>query len=159
MKKAGIQKPLPKPLGIPNAFPGKAEMLDQYEDHERMQAQLKKDEKTYARAMKKIGADGTMQNYPEILSSSKVIQQEKKTEGELTAQEIEEAERLMVQTGEIEAQPTKEFGISRRAYFKELERVLEDSDVILQVLDARDPESCRSEEIEAECLKRKKRLI
>lgn len=39
-------------------------------------------------------------------------------------------------------------GQSRRAYYKELKKVVEASDVILQVLDARDPEGCRSEELE-----------
>lgn len=92
---------------------------------------MKKDEKSYAKAMKKIGSGGVMQNYPELISQAKVVQQEKINEGELTAKEIEEAEKLMVQTGEIEELPQKEYGLSRRAYFKELERVLEDSDVIL----------------------------
>jgi nuclear GTP-binding protein len=41
--------------------------------------------------------------------------------------------------------------MGRRAFYKELQKVMEVSDVILQVLDARDPESCRSEEIEDQC--------
>lgn len=42
---------------------------------------------------------------------------------------------------------------SRKAYYRELKRVLEESDVVIQVLDARDPEGCRSTEIEQEALK------
>ena len=38
--------------------------------------------------------------------------------------------------------------LSRKLYIKILEQVLENSDVILEVLDARDPLSCRSKEIE-----------
>lgn len=42
---------------------------------------------------------------------------------------------------------------SRKAYYKILKSVIEESDVILQVLDARDPQGCRNEEIEMEALK------
>jgi nuclear GTP-binding protein len=44
---------------------------------------------------------------------------------------------------------------SRRAYVKDLKQVIESSDVILQVLDARDPESCRSKELESQILAHK----
>jgi nuclear GTP-binding protein len=37
---------------------------------------------------------------------------------------------------------------SRRAFYKELKKVIDHSDVVLQILDARDPEGCRSPEIE-----------
>jgi nuclear GTP-binding protein len=37
---------------------------------------------------------------------------------------------------------------SRKAYYRELKKVIEASDVVIEVLDARDPEGCRSEEIE-----------
>lgn len=48
-------------------------------------------------------------------------------------------------TGEIDGQNArKESGISRRAYYKELKKIMENSDIILQVLDARDPEGSRS---------------
>ncbi len=41
---------------------------------------------------------------------------------------------------------------SRKAYVKELKEVIEESDVILQVLDARDPLNCRSKELESQIL-------
>lgn len=37
---------------------------------------------------------------------------------------------------------------SKKAYAKELKKVVEASDVIIEVLDARDPEGCRSKELE-----------
>jgi nuclear GTP-binding protein len=42
--------------------------------------------------------------------------------------------------------------LSRKAYSKELKEVIQNSDVILQVLDARDPLSCRSKELESQIL-------
>ncbi len=44
---------------------------------------------------------------------------------------------------------------SRRAYIKDLKQVIENSDVILEVLDARDPLSCRSKELESQILAQK----
>lgn len=39
---------------------------------------------------------------------------------------------------------------SKKAYVKELKKVIESSDVLVEVLDARDPEGCRSLELERE---------
>lgn len=39
-----------------------------------------------------------------------------------------------------------------KKYFKELKKVLEAADIILEVLDARDPESCRCRKLEADIL-------
>jgi nuclear GTP-binding protein len=48
---------------------------------------------------------------------------------------------------------------SRKAYYKILKAVIEESDVVLQVLDARDPMGCRNEEIEQEALKQNKKVL
>ena len=50
---------------------------------------------------------------------------------------------------------------SKKAYQKELNQVIENADVILEVLDARDPMSCRSKELESQILSHKdsKKLI
>jgi nuclear GTP-binding protein len=42
--------------------------------------------------------------------------------------------------------------MSKRAYMKVLQEVIENSDVIIEVLDARDPLSCRSKELESHIL-------
>ena len=44
---------------------------------------------------------------------------------------------------------------SKKAYFKILEEVIENSDVILEILDSRDPLNCRSKEIENLILSKK----
>lgn len=48
---------------------------------------------------------------------------------------------------------------TRKRFFKELRKVLAAADVIVQVLDARDPASCRSEAVEQEVAAAGKRLI
>lgn len=60
-----------------------------------------------------------------------------------------------VQKGNIDEQELnnmnpneRQMAQSRKAYYKILKAVIEESDVILQVLDARDPMGCRNEEIE-----------
>ena len=64
----------------------------------------------------------------------------------------------MQMTGELKT-VDRQMGQSRRAYYKELKKVIEASDVVLQVLDARDPEGCRSEEIEKTVVAGGKKLI
>jgi len=54
--------------------------------------------------------------------------EEEKKMGGLTNQELREAEDLMMQTGELE---TRQMGQSRRAYIKELKKVIEAADVII----------------------------
>ncbi len=53
----------------------------------------------------------------------------------------------------------KKLSQSRKAYVKELRKVVETADVLLQVLDARDPEGCRSKELEQEILGKGKKLL
>jgi len=53
----------------------------------------------------------------------------------------------------------KQMAQSRKAYYKELKKVIEAADVVIEVLDARDPMGCRSEDIEQEALKQNKKII
>lgn len=63
----------------------------------------------------------------------------------------------MITTGEIEHRPAQSGG--RRQYLKELKKVVEASDVIIEVLDARDPEGCRNLETEEHVTKQNKKLL
>lgn len=155
MSKLGIKRPIPKPQGIPNAVPFKSEMLDEAEEFDRMRAEAAKEAAALKRAEKQLRS-GTNQSVAEIVKG-KLIQSQEEDHSKLTPEEIKEAERLMVLTGELDA-PTA-IGMSRRAHYKEMKKMLEVADVVLQVLDARDPESCRSEDIEEIVNKAGKKLI
>jgi nuclear GTP-binding protein len=48
---------------------------------------------------------------------------------------------------------------SKKAYAKELKKVVEASDVVIEVLDARDPEGCRSHDLEKEVLSQGKKVL
>ena len=147
MKNSGVQKPAAKVHGIPNAFPDKKKMLDEMEYQDKMQSEARKAHIALKKAQKAM-PNGIMESYAEPIEAKVIVAEEK---GKLTEAEIKEAERLMEITGEIQPNAAKQQGMGRRAFYKELQKVMEVSDVILQVLDARDPESCRSEEIEDQC--------
>ena len=48
---------------------------------------------------------------------------------------------------------------TKKNYLKELQKVIADSDVILQVLDARDPLGCRSKELESHIIAKSKKIV
>ena len=48
---------------------------------------------------------------------------------------------------------------SKKAYVRDLKKVIESSDVVIEVLDARDPEGCRSKEMESQVLAQGKKVL
>ena len=62
--------------------------------------------------------------------------------------EFEEEVTTIVDAMEVEYEESAKKDISRKAYNKEFKKVVEQADVILYILDARDPDSTRSKEIE-----------
>lgn len=65
----------------------------------------------------------------------------------------------MIKSGEIQDPEARKMAQSRRAYYKELKKVVDASDVIIEVLDARDPEGCRNKEIEDQAVKEGKKVV
>jgi hypothetical protein len=85
---------------------------------------------------------GTMEHYASIVQAKvEQFEEEEKKYGGLTEQEIREAEAIIDPNA-------RAMGQSKKAYAKELKKVIEASDVLIEVLDARDPEGCRSKELE-----------
>ena len=144
LKKEGLTpKRVRKTTGIPNLAPFKEEMLDAMERRESMIDQAKA-----LRVAQKTLPRGTLENYAASVKAKVEKYEEEKKMGGLTEKEISEATNLMAQAGEIDDPNLRQMGQSRRAYVKELKKVLENSDVIIEVLDARDPEGCRNKELE-----------
>eukprot|EP00008_Paramoeba_atlantica_P010704 CAMPEP_0201478734 /NCGR_PEP_ID=MMETSP0151_2-20130828/3509_1 /ASSEMBLY_ACC=CAM_ASM_000257 /TAXON_ID=200890 /ORGANISM="Paramoeba atlantica, Strain 621/1 / CCAP 1560/9" /LENGTH=604 /DNA_ID=CAMNT_0047859911 /DNA_START=14 /DNA_END=1828 /DNA_ORIENTATION=+ len=128
----GMKKRKKKEPGIPNLYPFKQQVLESMQakkDLEAIEKKEKKEERTKLR--KKMRDSG--QTMEELQERARAKQREYEARNELT--------------GEDEAS----FGASdhsRKAYFREFRKVVDESDVILEVLDARDPMGCRCLEIE-----------
>ncbi len=111
------------------------------------------------RLAKKSLPGGTLENYAAQVKAKVItFEEENKFDG-LTEQEVREATALMVKTGEIEDPNLKQMSQSRKAYYRELKKVVEASDVIIEVLDARDPEGCRNKEVEQQALAAGKKVL
>lgn len=128
-RKLGLKKQKRKDPGIPNTWPFKAEMLA---DLERQKAQ-KDEEQAQKRAdiKKKAGEDRKMQE-----EMSKQAREEKDAERRRKRLELIEQNRR-----------------------ESLRKVLQKAEVLVEVLDARDPLGCRNFEIEAWAQSKGKRLI
>lgn len=95
---------------------------------------------------------GTLENYAQEVNAKIEQFEEENKMGGLTKAEMDEATRLMVEAGEINDPNLRQMGQSRRAYYKELKKVIEAADVLIEVLDARDPEGCRNKEVEQQAV-------
>ena len=100
------------------------------------------------RAAKKNLPLGTLENYAASVSAKVTKFEEEEKIGGMTRAELDEATGLLVKAGEIDDPNLRQMAQSRRAYLKELKKVIEAADVVIEVLDARDPEGCRNKEME-----------
>lgn len=139
MKGSGlVPKSKGKDQGIPNLYPYKEQMLNAIERKNALDASKKE------KALKEKQQPGTYEEYADEVKA-KVTQFNKEEEkyGGLSKSEFNEAKKILDPNSGATTQ-------SRRAYVKELRKVVEESDVVLEVLDARDPEGCRNKELEKE---------
>jgi len=128
-KRLGLNKKTKKDPGIPNSWPFKAEMLQELE-------------------LKKAKKDA------ELLKKREDTRNDAKT-----AQQKEQAEkRKMLRERQAERKANRGEVIEEQQ-FKALRTVLTKADVILEVLDARDPLGCRCASVEAWSKENGKRLI
>ena len=140
-------------INIPNAWPHKRELL--------LELQQKKEEalqeKQEARRRRKAGlsapvfaVDRPIQSYEEMLAQSAERARMFEVQNSGTAA-LEEKLKKVEESAEI-AQ-------TRKKFYEDLVRVTNMADVVLVVLDARDPESCRSEKLETDIRANGKRLV
>ena len=120
-KKNPHRKALKKDPGVPNMFPFKEKLLHQAEEHKRKQQEEKEKEIKNKKSDLQLLAMNATQRGLAFEASSTV------TPMQGIPQQMDN---------------------SKKAYYKEFKKVVEASDVILEVLDARDPLGCRTKQIE-----------
>mmetsp|Transcript_13935 Transcript_13935/g.24422 ORF Transcript_13935/g.24422 Transcript_13935/m.24422 type:complete len:625 (+) Transcript_13935:237-2111(+) len=137
LKKAGGKVKGPKDPGLPSQWPFKEELVQEFA-FKRAQIlaaeKLKKDEKKARRTANRNG---------ELPDGATTAMDAFRTSAETKEMDFEARKRARIVT---DFQSDKDH--SRKAYYKEFRRVVELSDVIIQVLDARDPIGCRCLDVE-----------
>ncbi|KAF2986537.1 hypothetical protein EK904_010308, partial [Melospiza melodia maxima] len=126
-KKRGHKKPKKDP-GIPSAAPFKEELLREAEQRKQRLEELKQKQK---------------------LNRQKEHEKKRKLEAKKNAATIKEKAEGQESSGKSKRKTKKPLNKnSKKSFCKELTKVLEASDVVLEVLDARDPMGCRCPQLE-----------
>lgn len=145
-KNPNRRKALRKDPGIPNMYPFKEQLMAKMI---RQEERLKEESRKRGREIAK--RRGLLEEDPDPPMSIEEL--------------VARAGREQEQWGERQLAKRVEFGsltdTSKKAYFKEFRKVVESADVILEVLDARDPLGCRCKAIERMILSRypNKRIV
>ncbi|KGL98252.1 Guanine nucleotide-binding protein-like 3, partial [Charadrius vociferus] len=128
-KKRGHKKPKKDP-GVPSAAPFKAELLREAEQRKQKLEELKQKQK---------------------LNRQKEHEKKRKLEAKKNAAKIKEKTEGKVgeSSGKSKAKTNKLLDKnSKKSFCRELKKVIDASDVVLEVLDARDPMGCRCPQLE-----------
>ncbi|XP_044307589.1 guanine nucleotide-binding protein-like 3 isoform X1 [Varanus komodoensis] len=124
-KKRGHKKPKKDP-GIPNTAPFKEEVLREAEQRKQRREELKQKQK---------------------LDRQKEL--EKKRKKEANKKDVSEGKSEKKSATERQAKSVQQVGKnSKKSLCSELKKVIEASDIVLEVLDARDPLGCRCPQVE-----------
>ncbi|KAM9374819.1 guanine nucleotide-binding protein-like 3 [Phaethornis superciliosus] len=126
-KKRGHKKPKKDP-GVPNAAPFKEQLLREAEQRKQRLEELKQKQK---------------------LNRQKEHEKKRKLEAKKNAAKIKEKAEGKESSSKSKAKANKLLDKnSKKSFCRELNKVMEASDVILEVLDARDPMGCRCPQLE-----------
>ncbi|KAJ2782993.1 nuclear GTP-binding protein nug1 [Coemansia javaensis] len=142
------RKKLKKDPGIPNLLPFKDKVLQQIEEH-REQVRLDKERQKSARA-KLHDKNRNLGPAPSPLARSIAdLARDAQKRGAAFADaqadgEADDGEQGLVAEGAVAGRRDN----SKRAYYREFQKVVQHADVILEVLDARDPLGTRAPQIE-----------
>jgi nuclear GTP-binding protein len=160
LRKQGMVLPLKgsnKRGVIPNSFPGKEDFINTMEAARlaEIEAKQKLKEKKLDVTIDEAGKKVYDFAVGEAGNGSSIVKQEEKYEG-LTKEEIDEAEELIDPEG-VQAQRTGT--ISKKGHWREVRKAIEAADVVVQVLDGRDPEGTRCQQVEELVKEEGKKLI
>ena len=143
LKKLGIKPKKQKEIGgVPQAFPNREELIKEMK-FENFKQDYKKERMKEQSKLRRTENREKARNgeFEDMASIAK--QKESQYELKLRAQLAD----VVGGDGEMKGDD-RDSDASRRAYYKEFVKVVELSDVIIQVLDARDPLACRAPEVE-----------
>lgn len=142
-------------ISIPNAWPHKRELLAELQQ-KKEEAQK---EKLEARRRRKegipepvISLDSPVASYEQLIAKSAERARKFEQQNNGTA-------ALEVKLRNLDSAETSEISQTRKKFYDDLVKVTTSADVILVVLDARDPEACRSEKLETDIRANGKRLV
>ncbi|EEB08832.1 GTPase Grn1 [Schizosaccharomyces japonicus yFS275] len=156
---------IPKDPGIPNSFPFKEELLAQIEDQKR----IKEEERMLRKqAAKENNGDGDMaiedaamneegeqESMMERLAKVAQANDAEDGSGDMVVMDEDDDGADVPQLVSNDADTRMDGSrkdLSRKAFDKEFKKVIQMADVILYVLDARDPEGTRSRDVERQVL-------
>lgn len=140
-----------KPISVPNKCPFKEEVL---REAERVREQIAQDKAERRKAHKErrsqvvIGSKRKIENVAGGLEaiSTKAAKQGKEF--------VKKMEKEPVESDKVEANDK-----SSKTYASEVRKTIDDADIVIEVLDARDPLGSRSTEVEDAVIKNGKRLV
>ncbi|XP_047439499.1 guanine nucleotide-binding protein-like 3 [Mugil cephalus] len=133
-KKKGVSKRVKKDLGVPSSAPFKEEILREAEER-RLQIEAEKEKKRQAKKEERA--------------------QKRKNEKQPESKETEpKAKKAREDDGGNKPQKSAPNKSSKQHLCAELNKVIDASDVIIEVLDARDPLGCRCPQLEEAVLQR-----
>lgn len=130
-KLSGKTKKHKKDPGVPNLFPFKEEILKQAEDKKRRQEEDK--ERRKRDRLKEVNKKRNLES----------LQKDAVKRGK----EFERKEAIK-ENSQSDIYSTRKVEGSLKAYYKEFKKVVDAADVVLEVLDARDPLGCRCPQVE-----------
>ncbi|XP_068455107.1 guanine nucleotide-binding protein-like 3 [Clinocottus analis] len=135
-KKKGVSKRVKKDPGVPSSAPFKEQVLREAEQR-RLQIEEEKEKK----------------------KKTKIEERAKKRKKEAASQEKEPKAKKARQAVEQQPEKASPDRSSRHFLCSELNKVIDASDVVIQVLDARDPLGCRCPQLEEAVLRGNKKLL
>lgn len=141
--------------GIPNLFPFKKQLIKQMEAQQQRMEERKlaaEAKRRQDRADRKAGNMNAMEQVMSNIAQANDKYQENVTK-DLQSQENQDALTEMATSAAATS--------NSRTYYRELNKVLDAADILLEVLDVRDPMGCRSTSIESKFLgtAREKRVV